>query len=271
MSKGAVGLGWVLLVGCSSSSPDHFEAILSAAADPKGKPLLVALHGRKGTAEGLLETTDLDGATGDHASLLAIQARPIFNGTTGWDLEDPAEIERLWATVDEALSTTGADPEHIILAGYSLGGMMVMRTVCDAPDRVASMALVAGAMEKSLVDSCPDAAIPGLFFHGRADTQAPWNGTRSTLSVPDMVDFWVQANDCDPLAESADVPDVVPWDDSTATIQTWSGCLAGSVVLFDLADSGHAWPGATNVQAPSTGINMDVNASTEIVERLIHP
>ena len=39
-------------------------------------------------------------------------------------------------------------------------------------------------------------------------------------------------------------------------------------MLFDLADSRHAWPGSSDVAEGSTGINMDVDAGAEIVERL---
>jgi poly(3-hydroxybutyrate) depolymerase len=266
----AVGAG--LAIGCAPAAktpaPDRFDAVLIAAPEPADKPLVVALHGRGGTAEGLIQTSGLDTAVGADASLLAVQALPIFDGSTGWDLNDEAETARLRATVDDALRSTGADPDRVVLTGYSLGGMMALVAVCDAPDRWAGVALVAGAMETSLAGDCPAQPTPALFFHGRADTAAPWDGTRGTLSVPDMVDFWVAANDCEAAPESESWPDRVPWDGSTAATHTYSGCQGGDVVLFDLADSRHAWPGSRDVAEGSTGINMDVDASAEIVERL---
>ena len=261
-------LGLAGATGCGSSGPDVFDRVLHPAPAPEGKPLLVVLHGRSGTADEILQRSGLADAAGDTASVLAVQALPILSGSTGWDLASPEEMDRLWTTVDGALSETGADPDRVVLIGYSLGGMMVVRAVCDAPDRVAGMALVAGAMETSLVDECAQGTTPALFFHGRADTRAPWDGTRSTLSVDEMVGFWVAANRCDPTAQTAGVPDTADWDGSIATIHTWSDCEGGEVILFDLADSGHAWPGSPQVQEGRTGTNMDVDASAEIVDRL---
>ncbi len=270
-TAGVFSLALLASSGCGAADPDVFEAVLHKATDPEGMPLVVLLHGRSGSAEGILERTGMKEAAGEAASVLSVQALPIFNGSTGWDLASAEEHARLWSSVDEALTETGADADRVILVGYSLGGMMVVRAACDAPERVAGMALVAGAMETSLVDDCAQEATPALFFHGKADTSAPWEGTRTTLSVDEILGFWVNSNDCLPTTQTTEVEDTVDWDESTASRHTWSECQGLDVGLFELAKAGHSWPGSPQVKEGTSGINMDVDASAEIVAWLVDP
>nr|WP_082871481.1 alpha/beta fold hydrolase [Nocardia terpenica] len=71
------------------------------------------------------------------------------------------------------------DPRRVFAVGFSLGGQMAIRMVCDAPDLLAGVALISTTLpapSNRVCSDLPPIPLPVLAFHGTADTLAPWGG-----------------------------------------------------------------------------------------------
>lgn len=63
-------------------------------------------------------------------------------------------------------------PAQVGLAGYSTGGQMVYRMLCERPSFAAAVLVVAGSLETSCAPTAP--LPPTLVVHGLRDTTLPW-------------------------------------------------------------------------------------------------
>ena len=82
------------------------------------------------------------------------------------------------------------------------------------------------------------------------------------MPVEDVVNYWVDYNNCNPVPEIIEVPDIEPGDGCTATHFIYSGGSNDTrVELFRINDGGHTWPGTIFLIGVT---NKDINASLEI-------
>ena len=236
--------------------------------DPPGltrhgaKPLVIVLHGDKGTAAGIRRLTGFD-AVADRAGFLVVY--PEGTGWAGlpmrsWNagnccgypmgtrVDDVAFIRTL---VDELVQTGSADARRVYITGFSNGGMMAYRLACELSDRLTAIAPVAGAM--AFAPCAPTRPVSVLAVHGTADAHVPYEGGRSLrtqdervdVPVADAVSFWVRHNGCSPQPETTLV--------GLAARTRYTGCRGGTeVVLYTLDAGGHEWPGRRARDVPTT-------------------
>ena len=141
---------------------------------------------------------------------------------------------------------------------------MIYRLACEATDRIAAIAPVAGTMTDASYGLCqPSAKIPVLHIHGTSDFVVSYNGGNGFKSVDHVLAFWNEFNNCPSPSVVENLPDLVA-EGSTVQRHTWSPCDDGSeVMLLRIVNGGHTWPGSVGV----TGIgitNRDIVASSEI-------
>jgi polyhydroxybutyrate depolymerase len=145
----------------------------------------------------------------------------------------------------------------------SNGGFMSYYLSCRLSDRIAAIASVTGTMVVGLPETC-DAThpTPVMQIHGTSDGIVPYEGSIIFESIEDVVDYWVSFNNCNPVAEFTEVPDIVTSDNCTVEHYVYSDGDAGTTVEFYKVLGGdHSWPGAIiNLNVT----NMDFNASKEI-------
>jgi polyhydroxybutyrate depolymerase len=173
---------------------------------------------------------------------------------------------------DVAPVDTGA----IYATGLSNGAMMAYRLAAEAPDLVAAIAPVAGAMQ--LESIAPGRPIPLLHIHSLDDPRALYNGGLGPpfplttnrvdhLPVEEVLAAWAENNGCGPDPETVDVRQAPAQDDrpaQTATHLVYPGCLAGGEVEhWRLTGAGHVWPGGEpgyleELLGPSTDV-IDAN------------
>jgi polyhydroxybutyrate depolymerase len=65
------------------------------------------------------------------------------------------------------------DLDRVYLAGFSNGGMMALKAVCDRPDIFAGAVSVAGSLQSSCAGRRP---LNAMIIHGLRDTTVPYNG-----------------------------------------------------------------------------------------------
>jgi polyhydroxybutyrate depolymerase len=147
------------------------------------------------------------------------------------------------------------NPDRIYLVGFSNGGSMAYRALCETDDMFAGVAVVSGLMWRGL-DCDTDAQASLLVIHGTADTVVPFMGSDDTLSSPQVVTYWSQANNCRDT-------NVREYDEAYTglQIQFYQQCDEGAMVmLYAIPGLGHTWPGA-NQRAAGHPIPHELNAN----------
>jgi len=211
-------------------------------------PVVMVFHGYGQTPEGIREMTGFDDAADAHDFIVVYPAGFL----RVWEVEninlhqadDLEFIEALIERLDEELAI---DRSRIYATGFSNGAMFTQRLACMMPGHFAAFAGVGGALPRTLAaGECePDEPAPMLLVNGTRDPSTRYEGTFDWLeSVPDTVDFWVQANGCDAEAAVDDLPDRGDGDSTSVTRLSYGGCEGGAdVVLYRIEDGGHQWPG----------------------------
>lgn len=174
-------------------------------------------------------------------------------GPTSPDVDDPGFINRLQ---DILVSRFNADPRRLYASGMSNGGFFTSKMACENK-RFAAFAPVGGQLSDA--SSCrPGRHVPIVLIHGDADPLVSYE------TAPAAARFFATGNGCATTIKSTDLPDVDPEDGTTVTRHTYNGCPADApVVLYQIKNGGHQWPGGTPFPVPFLGAttqDIDANA-----------
>ncbi|MDA7422054.1 alpha/beta hydrolase family esterase [Tritonibacter multivorans] len=150
-------------------------------------PLVLALHGGFGSAEGLSKSLPLEGQAAQMgfrvAYLEGIGAGPRRDRARTWNAGDccgPAQKRgvndlRYMKGVIRQLQREGL-VSSVNLVGHSNGGMMVYRFLCESQFPVASAVIISGS---KMVPGCDlPARTRVLLIHGSKDRNVPLSGGR---------------------------------------------------------------------------------------------
>lgn len=233
-------------------------------ADPDAeRPLLIAFHGGGGRGADLREVSGLD-AVADREGFAVVY--PDGSGRFGrrlltWNagrccgeamragVDDVAFARAL---VDEVARRTPIDRTRVYATGHSNGAMMSYRLAAEAPDLVAAIAPVGGAMILERFEAREP--MPVLHVHSVDDPRAPYAGglgppfplTRSRVRhnpVESELHRWVRLGGCpDEPVQVEERRD--PASGHTAVHLRFAPCESGvEVELWRLTGAGHGWPG----------------------------
>ncbi len=208
-------------------------------------PLVVVLHGMGATGaitERLTHFSDI----ADKQGFVVAYPDGINKVWRYWSDEDPNFIKAL---IDELVKEKIADPLRIYVCGISNGASLTNVLACDASDRIAAVAAVAGTMSKVKAEkSQPRRAVPVLYVHGTDDPLVGYDGTdrfsKRQLSLPaeEFVQWWAKKNGCDEKPLTEKLPDKAN-DGTTVKRHTWKG--SAEVVFYKVIGGGHTWPGGS--------------------------
>lgn len=250
--------------------------------DPtKGTSLVLAFHGYGGSAAQMKTQTGFD-AEADKRNLVVAYAEGTGIASKGFNGGDccgaPAwtnETDDL-AFAREIAKKLKADycidPKRVYSAGFSNGGFMSYRFVCEAANEFAAVASVSGVLGTPPESCKPARAVPILHVHGTADTTVPYQGGPaagglgilagiSFRSVAETVSTFKKGFACGeaskPVSQKGDTK-----------CEAWSGCKAGSSIELCTVDGGgHQWPGGTPTASPTAGkTSKDFVASTAVLD-----
>jgi poly(3-hydroxybutyrate) depolymerase len=124
------------------------------------------------------------------------------------------------------------DPDRVYATGASNGAAMSYRLAAALPGVLAAIGPVSGAVPNPDVsEGFPRSPVSLVAFHGRQDT---------VFDAPDEgVAAWRRHAGCRPPLRAAH-------GNSGTVTRSATSCRDGSdVVVYELAEMGHAWPGAT--------------------------
>ncbi len=216
------------------------------------RPLVLALHGRAQTIDGLRRMTGLE-ALGEREGFVSV----FPGGYSGvWNAgtccvptanPDMPDVEFLDQVVADVARRTVVDLSRVYVVGFSNGGMMAYRYACQRSSAVAGVGVVSGAMAASpdFADSGPRTCRPGspvslIDVHGARDTTVPYAGGDvagsrggSVAPVRGGVDQVAVGAGCTTGRSGRVGP--------TARVD-WTGCLSGAAVrLVRIDGHGHGW------------------------------
>lgn len=226
-------------------------------------PVVVAFHGGGGNPENMMSFCGLNEKADQAGFIVAypygtgrLPNRLLtFNGGNccGYAMEHGIDdVGFVRTMLDDLAAIAPVDVNRVYATGMSNGGIMAYRVASELSDRFAAIAPVGGPM--GTPTCAPSRPVAVMHFHGTADAQAPFNGGQGEgnpltnvrpifLSVKHSLDQWIKANGCDAVPAAVPLPDLAA--DGTSVLRTtWSGGKDGAeVVLIEITNGGHTWPG----------------------------
>lgn len=110
-------------------------------------------------------------------------------------------------------------------------------------NRFAAIASVTGSMTLLTLAQCKNAkAIPVMEIHGTADPVVNYNGSAGVLSIPEVLDYWIEKNSLNKQdLVQTNVTDINTGDNATAELYMYPGM--NEVQHYKIINGGHTWPG----------------------------
>jgi polyhydroxybutyrate depolymerase len=218
-------------------------------------PLVLVLHGGGGAGATMARLTHMD-RVADENGFIAAYPDGIMGrwadgrGTTPPDRMGVDDLGFLCALVDEVAHRHTVNPARVYATGISNGAFMAERLACDASERFAAVAAVAGPIPEALAARCrPSEPVSFLLIHGTDDPVAPYEGGMLhgpfgalALSAKATAETWARASGCSRKPKEETIAEAE--DGTTARRRSYSGGRGGAeVVLVTVEGGGHAWPG----------------------------
>ena len=169
------------------------------------------------------------------------------------------------ALIDSISAEYSVNLSRVYSTGMSNGGFMSYQLACELSDKITAIASVTGSMITGWFNNCnPNHPMPVMQIHGTLDPTVSYNASSFTESIPDIMNYWANFNNCNSTSIITNVPDINTTDGCTAEHQIWeNGTNGASVEHYKIIDGEHSWPGAI---FPNGTTNQDINAAEKIWE-----
>jgi polyhydroxybutyrate depolymerase len=223
-------------------------------------PLVIALHGAGGSGQSFMDNTSYK-ELAEESGVMLVFPEGIQNS---WGYLDRRELATSdlytndWSFVDtliDQLSTDyKIDTDRVYILGFSNGGLLAMRIMCEYSDKLAGVAIIAANMNHFLAQHCvnTDASpVPLMLVLGTKDELFPWSGVTSrrqnnrlviTFSIQQTVSFYTAMNGCD--LQAVQTGSVSTNFSPVQVVRTaFTECRRNADFVLDaLVDYGHRYP-----------------------------
>ena len=246
----------------------------------KQSPVVLALHGGGGKAEGMNKLTGFNSVSDKYGFIVIYPDglnKQWNDGRNDFHLNDKTDdVKFISSLIDTLKLLYNIDSNRVYATGISNGGIMSFRLGCELSDKIAAFAPVAASMPDNPSYKCKTTGhVPVMIIFGNEDPIVPFNGgdisimglssRGKVIPVKESVNFWVRNNGC---AENPETSEINNSDDNTKVIKNvYSSSAYNSDVVFLLVDGGgHTWPGGLQY-LPKLIIgrtSRDIDASEEI-------
>ena len=233
-------------------------------------PLVFNFHGLTGNSAIAMWHADFR-SIADTANFIIVHPQGLLNssGETHWNVGQIGtsinDIDFISTLLDSLSLEYNIDSDRVYSTGMSNGAYMSYRLACELSDKIAAIAPVSGSYISYMLNSCiPTHVTPVLHIHGVADSSSIYYGKPGVQSIPSIISYWVNYNQCDTQSIFTQITNSNLTDSSMVEHYTWKNGVNGvEVEHFKIIDGGHTWPGSNFPN--SNGItNHDINASVEI-------
>lgn len=231
-------------------------------------PLLFVLHGLTQTGSGVMDITGFNDIAEQNNFIVCYpnglnESWNANMNVTFSSADDKGFLEELTAYFQTNFNT---DPSRQYLCGFSTGGFMSHKMVCESSECYAAIASVSGNMSDTVYTNCMPHGSPSvLHIHGTADAVVPYGGgPTSGASVDDVMTFWRNHLTCDTDPVITPMPNPNLFDLSSPERWVWQNCGLDELELIRVSGGGHQWPGITTFVGGVGTINMDFYSPQEI-------
>ena len=247
----------------------YIPAIYDGSAD---FPLVLNFHGFGSNANEQMFYGDFRDIADTEGFLLVHPQGTSLNGSQYWNVGSPGssgstidDVGFTEALIDELANLYTINLDRVYATGMSNGGFMSFLLACQLSEKIAAIASVTGSMTLDTYDNCnAQHPTPILQIHGTSDNIVPYNGNTGSLSIDDVISYWVNYNNCDTNPTITTFPDLDTSDGSIVEhIVYTGGDNASTTEHMKVIGGGHTWPGSVFILP---GTNQDINASNEIWE-----
>ena len=225
-------------------------------------PLVLTLHGGGGNAASVQNFTQMNLVANRH-NFVAVYPEgdaELSSGGYSWadgrgtaaDLAGVDDVGFMQALLDTLMQNYAIDTNRIYICGFSNGGFMTQRLICEFSSRFAAAGALGCSLDTGLYAQCrPDVATPMLYVSGTADPEIPYGGgplrnplVNPIVAVDSAVQFWVEANHCQNALPKVKLKDSVASDSSTVELFRYTNCdCQARVHFYKVIGGGHTWPG----------------------------
>jgi len=143
-------------------------------------PALVYHHGYRGSAAGAMDNFALRALADDLGiALIAAKSDGQDWQIPGVPSETPGAGDPMAyadALIADAMRRFPIDPDRIVAAGFSAGGMMVWTLACQRGGAYAAFIPIAGTFWRPIPEACPSAPANLIHIHGTRDRIVPLAG-----------------------------------------------------------------------------------------------
>ncbi len=231
-------------------------------------PLLFNFHGYTSDATEQMWYGDFR-PIADTAGFLIVHPMGTLDatGTThfnvGWGGSEVDDVGFAETLIDALASEYNVDLKRVYSTGMSNGGFISYELACQLSDKIAAIASVTGSMSQFTFNNCnPQHPTPILQIHGTEDPTVPYNGGIFAKPIEDVVQYWVDFNNCNPTPNISQVPDLDATDESTVEHFVYEeGDNQVVTEFFKITGGGHTWAGTI---FDFSVTNYDINASAEV-------
>jgi polyhydroxybutyrate depolymerase len=157
----------------------------------------------------------------------------------------PDDVAFLKTIVADLVQKGISDPKRIYLGGRSLGGVMVLRLVCEYAEGFAAVVVLTSTMPELIGSECqPAMPVPVLIVNGTDDRVMPYKGQRTVRgdvlwSTERLVAFFRRLDGC---AEPDQQSVLQRHPEPDIAIERSTRCARGPVVLYSVVGGGHDIP-----------------------------
>lgn len=144
-------------------------------------PALVWSHGYRGSAQGVMKNGSMRRMLSDAGfALIAMHgingSWNLPNGPGTMDSDGSAEFAYFDDVIADATANQPIDPDRIIAAGFSAGGMMVWNLACSHPEKFAGFIPISGTYWLKPPETCKAPVSSIVHIHGTQDKTVPLKG-----------------------------------------------------------------------------------------------
>lgn len=225
-------------------------------------PVLMVLHGGKGSAAGMAEKVDLF-EEANNFGFIAVYPESFeseWNDGRQATESGVSDLKYLESVAQQLVQNWSADANRIFVSGISSGGNMTQKLACESLNVFAGFSPIASNMPEHLLTNClnPKSLQPMLLFYGTEDPLMSFDGGESTspfaskakgygeegyLSSPESITFWAKKKHCKQVSAKL-LPDIANDDTRVAQID-FKGCTT-PLRSYIVIGGGHTWPGGQN-------------------------
>jgi polyhydroxybutyrate depolymerase len=242
----------------------------------KTYPLVVVFHGAGSSGIEMLTGTGLKDIASEQGYLIAFP-----NGVEqGWGYLDKDELHTRdvytddWnffaAMVDDAGQFAHVDPSRIYVVGLSNGGSLAYRIMCEYPDRVAGVVVMASTLSNYTASHCIGSTpVPLMMVLGTGDRTFPFGGSAEIksdgrlvlqLSFQQQMTFLSQHQGCNLAGGSTDT--VSTMESPLRIVRDfYDQCPSGKpMVVYALIDYEHGYAGSAPITREDGTVGTIENA-----------